>query len=140
MFEQAFRNIDDVLWKEAGCTTEVDYTEQTSWLLFLKYPDDLEAAGFGLDHLTEMQRLIEAEKSDLFDVLAYMAYATPSAARIERAARARPKYRQAIRGSAESIPGFCAGALRNRGRGGTAPGEAHAPAATHVSQLHHRCR
>jgi adenine-specific DNA methylase len=36
MFEQTFKNIDDVLWKEAGCTTELDYTEQTSWLLFLK--------------------------------------------------------------------------------------------------------
>jgi type I restriction enzyme M protein len=36
------RIIDDVLWKEAGCTTELDYTEQTSWLLFLKYLDDLE--------------------------------------------------------------------------------------------------
>jgi type I restriction enzyme M protein len=42
MFEQAFRNIDDVLRKEAGCTTELDYTEQTSWLLFLKYLEDLE--------------------------------------------------------------------------------------------------
>ena len=42
MFEQAFRNIDDVLRKEAGCTTELDYTEQTSWVLFLKYLDDLE--------------------------------------------------------------------------------------------------
>ncbi len=42
MFEQAFRNIDDVLWKEAGCTTELDYIEQTSWLLFLKYLDALE--------------------------------------------------------------------------------------------------
>jgi type I restriction enzyme M protein len=42
MFEQTFKNIDDVLWKEAGCTTELDYTEQTSWLLFLKYLDDLE--------------------------------------------------------------------------------------------------
>src|SRR4051812_42160601 len=29
MFEQAFRNIDDALRKEAGCTTELDYTEQT---------------------------------------------------------------------------------------------------------------
>ena len=43
MFEQAFKNIDDVLWKEAGCTTELDYTEQSSWLLFLKYLDSLEA-------------------------------------------------------------------------------------------------
>ncbi len=42
MFEQAFRNIDDVLRKEAGCTTELDYTEQSSWLLFLKYLDGLE--------------------------------------------------------------------------------------------------
>ncbi|HSH95533.1 MAG TPA: N-6 DNA methylase [Roseimicrobium sp.] len=42
MFEQAFRNIDDALRKEAGCTTELDYTEQTSWLLFLKYLDGLE--------------------------------------------------------------------------------------------------
>jgi type I restriction enzyme M protein len=42
MFEQVFKNIDDVLWKEAGCGTELDYTEQTSWMLFLKYLDDLE--------------------------------------------------------------------------------------------------
>lgn len=42
MFEQAFKNIDDVLRKESGCTTELDYTEQTSWLLFLKYLDSLE--------------------------------------------------------------------------------------------------
>ena len=41
-FEQTFKNIDDVLWKEAGCTTELDYTEQTSWMLFLKYLDDQE--------------------------------------------------------------------------------------------------
>jgi type I restriction enzyme M protein len=41
-FEQAFKNIDDVLRKEAGCTTELDYTEQTSWLLFLKYLDGME--------------------------------------------------------------------------------------------------
>jgi type I restriction enzyme M protein len=42
VFEQTFRNIDDVLWKEAGCATELDYTEQTSWMLFLKYLEDLE--------------------------------------------------------------------------------------------------
>ena len=42
MFEQTFKNIDDVLWKEAGCATELDYTEQTSWILFLRYLDDLE--------------------------------------------------------------------------------------------------
>ena len=42
MFEQIFKSIDDVLWKEAGCTTELDYTEQTSWMLFLDNFDDLE--------------------------------------------------------------------------------------------------
>jgi len=42
MFEQAFKNIDDILHKESGCTTELDYTEQTSWLLFLKYLAGLE--------------------------------------------------------------------------------------------------
>jgi type I restriction enzyme M protein len=42
MFEQAFKNIDNILRREAGCATELDYTEQMSWLLFLKYLDDLE--------------------------------------------------------------------------------------------------
>ena len=42
MFEQTFKNIDDVLWKDSGCTSELDYTEQSSWLLFLKYLDALE--------------------------------------------------------------------------------------------------
>ena len=42
MFEQTFKNIDDILRKEAGCSTELEYTEQTSWLLFLKYLDGLE--------------------------------------------------------------------------------------------------
>ena len=42
MFEQIFKNVDDVLWKDAGCSSELDYVEQTSWILFLKYIDDLE--------------------------------------------------------------------------------------------------
>jgi type I restriction enzyme M protein len=41
-FEQVFRNLDDVLWKEAGCSSELDYTEQSSWVLFLKYLEELE--------------------------------------------------------------------------------------------------
>jgi type I restriction enzyme R subunit len=45
--------------------------------------------GFGHDQLTEMQRVIDAEKSDLFDVLAYVAYALPPLTREERAARAK---------------------------------------------------
>ena len=42
MFEQTFKNIDVILHKDAGCTSELDYTEQSSWLLFLKYLDALE--------------------------------------------------------------------------------------------------
>ena len=53
MFEQTFKNIDDVLWKEAGCTTEI-------------------------------RRMVDAEKSDLFDVLAYIAFALAPITREER--------------------------------------------------------
>ena len=42
MFENVFSNIDDVLHKDDGCGTELDYVEQSSWILFLKYLDDLE--------------------------------------------------------------------------------------------------
>ena len=42
MFETTFKNIDDILHKDAGCGSELDYVEQTSWVLFLKYLDDLE--------------------------------------------------------------------------------------------------
>ena len=41
MFEQIFKNIDDTVWKDAGCSSELDYVEQTSWVLFLKYLNDL---------------------------------------------------------------------------------------------------
>jgi type I restriction enzyme M protein len=55
MFEQTFRNIDDVLRKEAGCASELDYTEQSSWLLFLKYLDALE-------HSKAMEAELEGRK------------------------------------------------------------------------------
>jgi type I restriction enzyme M protein len=42
LFEQVFKNIDDTLWKDAGCSTELDYAEQSSWILFLKWLDDNE--------------------------------------------------------------------------------------------------
>ena len=42
MFEQSFKNIDNILHKDAGSSSELDYIEQTSWILFLKYLDDLE--------------------------------------------------------------------------------------------------
>ncbi|PIR75573.1 MAG: type I restriction endonuclease subunit M, partial [Candidatus Magasanikbacteria bacterium CG10_big_fil_rev_8_21_14_0_10_43_9] len=42
MFEQAFKNIDNTLRNDAGVSNELDYVEQTSWMLFLKYLDDLD--------------------------------------------------------------------------------------------------
>jgi type I restriction enzyme, R subunit len=45
--------------------------------------------GFGDDQLGEMQKVIDAEKSDLFDVLAYVAYALPKLSRETRATNAR---------------------------------------------------
>ena len=41
-FEQTFKNIDDVLFKDAGADSELDYIGQTSWILFLRYMDQLE--------------------------------------------------------------------------------------------------
>jgi len=55
LFEQAFKNIDDILHKDAGCGSELDYVEQTSWILFLKYLEDL-----------EKERKIKADLSGLF--------------------------------------------------------------------------
>ena len=45
--------------------------------------------GFGKDQMAEMQKIIDAEKSDLFDVLAHVAYALPPLSREERAGKAK---------------------------------------------------
>ncbi len=39
MFEQIFKNIEYILYKDAGADSELDYIEQTSWVLFLLYLD-----------------------------------------------------------------------------------------------------
>lgn len=54
-YESIFNAIDNILRNEAGCSTELDYIEQTSWLLFLKYLDDLEAE-------REMNALMEGKE------------------------------------------------------------------------------
>ena len=41
-YEQTFKNIDNILRTDEGCGSELDYIEQKSWILFLKYLDDLE--------------------------------------------------------------------------------------------------
>lgn len=55
MFENIFKQIDDILRKDAGCSSELDYIEQTSWILFLKYLDDL-------DHARKLARDLAGEK------------------------------------------------------------------------------
>jgi type I restriction enzyme R subunit len=54
-----------------------------------KLLDGLAEKGFGTEQLHDMQRVMDAEKSDLFDVLAHVAYALPPLSREERAARAK---------------------------------------------------
>lgn len=63
MFENAFNNIDNTLREDDGCDTELDYAEQTSWILFLKYLDDLEGERSDTAELEsrEYQPLLEPE-------------------------------------------------------------------------------
>lgn len=63
VFENAFKYVDDVLRKEKGCSTELDYVEQSSWILFLKYLDDLEADRAAAAALTgqRYQPLLDAQ-------------------------------------------------------------------------------
>ena len=53
-----------------------------------KLLEGLAEKGFGREQLGEMQKIIQAEASDLFDVLAHVAYALAPLTREERAARA----------------------------------------------------
>ena len=75
LFEQAFKNIDDVLRKDAGCSSELDYTEQTSWLLFLKYLDALEQ-----DKATEAQLQGRTYKFILDEPYRWETWAAPKGA------------------------------------------------------------
>jgi type I restriction enzyme, R subunit len=62
--------------------------------------------GFGHEQLAEMQKIIEAEKSDLFDVLAYVAYALPPLSRKERADRAQVVINQRFNTKQQSFLNF----------------------------------
>ena len=75
MFEQTFKNIDDILHKDAGCTSELDYTEQSSWLLFLKYLDALE-----VDKATEAELEGRAYSFILDNPYRWEAWAAPKTA------------------------------------------------------------
>ena len=72
MFEQTFKNIDNILHKDAGCGSELDYVEQTSWLLFLKYLDDLEN-----DRKTEAELIGEEFKPIIENQFCWNIWAMP---------------------------------------------------------------
>ena len=112
MYEQASKSIDDTLWKDAGCSSELDYIEQTSWVLFLKYLDDFESERESAALLDggAYQRILSAEFSwsawaaprrpdgalDINaaltgDVLELVAYAKPPVSRSVRAEMAKSK-------------------------------------------------
>ncbi|HEY0867221.1 MAG TPA: type I restriction-modification enzyme R subunit C-terminal domain-containing protein, partial [Fimbriimonas sp.] len=71
-----------------------------------KLLEGLSYQGFGREQLAEMQKLIDAEKSDVFDVLAHVAYALPPLTREERAQRAQVHIDAAFSSSQQSFLGF----------------------------------
>ena len=72
MYEAAFKSIDDTLREDAGCSTEIDYIEQTSWILFLKYLDDYET-----DKANSALLNGEVYNSILSDEFSWTTWATP---------------------------------------------------------------
>ena len=68
--------------------------------------------GFGDDQLAEMQKIIDAEKSDLFDVLAYVAYALPPLTREERAAQRQGRDQHPLQQQAAGVSRLRAVAIR----------------------------
>lgn len=66
MFEQTFKNIEEILWKEDVCSTELDYVEQRSWLLRLKFHDSLADAVVDLGQPEEIGQVISGFQKYLY--------------------------------------------------------------------------
>jgi type I restriction enzyme R subunit len=73
--------------------------------------------GFGSDLLREMQKVIDAEKSDLFDVLAYVAYALPPVTRAARATAAQSRMHDQFDYRQQQFIQFVLGQYVNEGVG-----------------------
>lgn len=71
-----------------------------------KLLEGLAEKGFGADQMAEMQRIIDAEKSDLFDVLAYVAYALPTLTRADRAEIAKVEIDNHFNAKQQAFLGF----------------------------------
>lgn len=85
--EMLFGNLPDFFTNEDELRTLWGDPDTRAKLLI-----GLAEKGFGSAQLTEMQKIVDAENSDLFDVLAYVAYALPMLTRQERAAQAKRGY------------------------------------------------
>jgi type I restriction enzyme R subunit len=70
--------------------------------------------GFGHDQLVEMQKIINAEKSDLFDVLEYVAYALPPGYPRRARGTSEDLYQVELQQQAGGFPGFRTGSLCRR--------------------------
>lgn len=71
--------------------------------------------GFGREPLGEMQKIIDAENSDLFDVLAYVAFALPTETRAERADKAKTQTHQSYNDKQKAFLDFVLGQYVNQG-------------------------
>jgi type I restriction enzyme R subunit len=83
-----------------------------------KLLEGLAEKGFGREQMAEMQKIIDAENSDLFDVLAHVAYALPPLTRLDRAAHAQveigTRFNDKQRAFLEFVP-ICPGRRRRVG-------------------------
>lgn len=77
--ERLFGDIPELFKNEEELRTMWSRPETRTALL-----EGLAERGYGSEQLTEISRVIDAEKSDIFDVLAYIAYASPTLSRRER--------------------------------------------------------
>ncbi len=99
----------------------------------------LAEAGFGSDQLAEMQKIIDAEKSDLFDVLAYIAYALAPITRKDRADLARTAIATQFSTKQQAFLEFVLSQYVDIGVEEACAGEVIAAAEIEISQCHRRC-
>ena len=125
--EMLFGKLPEFFKDEAELRAIWSAPETRAKLLF-----GLAEKGFGRDQMAEMQRIIDAEKSDLFDVLAHVAYALPPLTREERATQAKVAINAQFNAKQQVFLDFRALPIREGRRGGTGPRKAVAPAEAQV--------
>ena len=97
------------------------------------------AIGFGRDQMAEMQKIINAEKSDLFDVLAHIAYALAPLTREERAARAKLAILEHFKSKQQAFLDFVLSHYVTEGVHELRPRKINTPPQTQIPQRDRRC-